>query len=69
MASDSIRAFSALPIKANSERLQRRALSRGVSRTTAVVLHNAPGWAFFASCSEAIAGRTDAHVARLGVSQ
>jgi hypothetical protein len=67
MASETERAARVLPNTPNGYRLQRRAMSRGVSRTTAHAFHNATGRPFFLSAREAKAGRSSVPVARFNV--
>ncbi len=69
MPSKTERAARPLPDVPESERLHRRALSRGVSRTTAAHVHSSPGQGFYLPACEAVARRTGVHVAGKGVAQ
>ncbi len=63
MAGEPEQAARVLPNMPDGYRLQRRALSRGVSRTTDALVHCAPGQPFFLSSGEAFTRRTGVHVA------
>jgi hypothetical protein len=65
--SETEQATRVLPNAGNGYRMQRRALSRGVSRTTAACVHSTPGQPFFLSNGEAFRPRTHAHVARFNM--
>ncbi len=55
-----------LPNMPDGYRMQRRAMSRGVSRTTDAYVHWAPGLPFFLSRGEAFTRRTGVQVAGSG---
>lgn len=65
--SNPVRVLSVLPDTPDGYRMQRRALSRGISRTTADAFNNAPGRPFFLPNGEAKAARPHVHAARLSV--
>lgn len=67
MIADAERAARVLPNMPDGYRMQRRAMSRGVSRTTAAYVHASPGQAFYLSSREADSRRTEVHVAGMGV--